>query len=179
VSSNYAFKPIAEQALRSNQTVVPQRLNAALGLMKISVLLKSVLALVSIPLIAGAQEFTGTWERRGENESGMWLKSREESGIVKFQLEISRGAPSYNSGFLEGEFVLKGAGGVFSSKEVGNCEISFRFDSARVVLEESKYGGECGFGYGVHAHGELELRSHSSPEFADGDPRAGNIESED
>ena len=28
---NYAFKPIAEQALSSNQTVVPQRLNAALG----------------------------------------------------------------------------------------------------------------------------------------------------
>jgi len=27
---NYAFKPIAEQALRPNQTVVPQRLNAAL-----------------------------------------------------------------------------------------------------------------------------------------------------
>ena len=30
--SNYAFKPIAEQALRLNQTVVPQRLNAALDL---------------------------------------------------------------------------------------------------------------------------------------------------
>ncbi len=28
--ANYAFKPIAELALRSNQTVVPQRLNAAL-----------------------------------------------------------------------------------------------------------------------------------------------------
>ena len=28
---NYAFKPIAEQALRSIQTIVPQRLNAALG----------------------------------------------------------------------------------------------------------------------------------------------------
>ena len=30
--SNYAFNPIAEQALRSNQTIVPQRVNAALGL---------------------------------------------------------------------------------------------------------------------------------------------------
>ena len=29
---NYAFKPIAEQALRSNQAIVPQRLNAALEL---------------------------------------------------------------------------------------------------------------------------------------------------
>ena len=30
IRSNYAFNPIAEQALRSNQTIVPQRLNAAL-----------------------------------------------------------------------------------------------------------------------------------------------------
>jgi hypothetical protein len=29
---NYAFKPIAELALRSNQTIVPQRLNAALAI---------------------------------------------------------------------------------------------------------------------------------------------------
>jgi len=29
---NYAFKPIAEQAFRSNQTIVSQRLNAALDL---------------------------------------------------------------------------------------------------------------------------------------------------
>jgi len=29
---NYAFNPIAEQALRSSQTIVPQRVNAALDL---------------------------------------------------------------------------------------------------------------------------------------------------
>jgi hypothetical protein len=32
VISNYAFKPIAEQARRSKQNIVPQRLNAALDL---------------------------------------------------------------------------------------------------------------------------------------------------
>ena len=38
MGSNYAFNPIAEQALRSDQTIVPQRVNAALALMeKISV----------------------------------------------------------------------------------------------------------------------------------------------
>ena len=34
--SNYAFKPIAEQALRPNQTIVPQRLNAALGVFTVN-----------------------------------------------------------------------------------------------------------------------------------------------
>ncbi len=32
--SNYAFKPIAELALRPKQTVVPQRLNAALDVQR-------------------------------------------------------------------------------------------------------------------------------------------------
>ena len=41
---NYAFNPIAELALRPNQTIVPQRVNAALGVrMKIS-------AIVLVPL---------------------------------------------------------------------------------------------------------------------------------
>lgn len=31
MGSNYAFNPIAELSLRSNQTIVPQRVNAALG----------------------------------------------------------------------------------------------------------------------------------------------------
>ena len=30
LKANYAFNPIAELALRSNQTIVPQRVNAAL-----------------------------------------------------------------------------------------------------------------------------------------------------
>ena len=30
MKANYAFNPIAEQALRPNQTIVPQRVNAAL-----------------------------------------------------------------------------------------------------------------------------------------------------
>ena len=33
MTPNYAFKPIAEQALRSNENIVPQRLNAALAVL--------------------------------------------------------------------------------------------------------------------------------------------------
>jgi len=52
VKSNYAFKPIAEQAFRSNQTIVPQRLNAALDPMKNI----AALALLLIGLVAIAAE---------------------------------------------------------------------------------------------------------------------------
>ncbi len=45
---NYAFNPIAEQARRSNQTVVPQRVNAALELMtKLPVICCLLIALLS------------------------------------------------------------------------------------------------------------------------------------
>ncbi len=37
LSSNYAFNPIAEQALGPNQTIVPQRVNAALGFLSCSI----------------------------------------------------------------------------------------------------------------------------------------------
>ena len=57
-TSNYAFKPIAELALRSNQTIVPQRLNAALGLpMKdCRVLLAFLAVLLGAPVSAELAE---------------------------------------------------------------------------------------------------------------------------
>ena len=44
--SNYAFNPIAEQALGSNQIIVPQRVNAALGFRAQTGLLGCVLELM-------------------------------------------------------------------------------------------------------------------------------------
>ena len=52
LKSNYAFNPIAEQALRSNQTIVPQRVNAALDFSahhsEAEVLLESVEVAVTV-----------------------------------------------------------------------------------------------------------------------------------
>jgi hypothetical protein len=115
-----------------------------------------------------AQSATGTWQWSGRNESGMLLKTTQAGNRVHFQLEVSRGAPSYNSGYAEGEFQLRGASGTFSSKE---CEINFTFRSKRVQVSQSIEKGGCGFGGSVHANGFLSLRSSQAPKFSQGDPR--------
>jgi hypothetical protein len=119
-----------------------------------------------------AQTFTGTWQWTGAHESGMSLKTLRVGDRVRFQLEVSRGAPSYNSGYIEGAFPLAGSRGTFSSagREAG-CEITFVFSAGTVAVSQAPERGSCGFGASVHADGELALRSARPPRFAKRDPR--------
>jgi hypothetical protein len=57
-----------------------------------------------VHLAAQAQTITGTWQWNGRNDSGMLLKTLRVDNKVRFQLEVARGAPSYDSGSVEGEF---------------------------------------------------------------------------
>ncbi len=55
LTPNYAFNPIAEQVFRSNQTIVPQRVNAALGLSK-GILVKLPWFAMTLLLCAGCSD---------------------------------------------------------------------------------------------------------------------------
>ncbi len=119
-----------------------------------------------------AQTVTGTWSWSGENESGGSLQTIQTKNKVQFQLEIMRGAPSYNSGFIEGEFNLNGNTGAFQSTEFGLCEILFDFQKSKVALTQPSEKTDCGFGYGVYPDGSYILTSHTKPKFSVGDPRS-------
>ena len=58
LSSNYAFNPIAEQALRSDQTIVPQRVNAALDFTGVTGKMKSF----ALALICGYQSYLSPYK---------------------------------------------------------------------------------------------------------------------
>lgn len=141
--------------------------------MRIILLLVSILIFPFLVVTAGANDFTGTWEYHGPAESGMWLMTLQNGNEVRFQLEISRGAPSYNTGWIEGKFLLKGSSGIFQSSEYGTCAIKFEFKKSKVNLKEVNQSQECGFGYNVYAEGTLVKRSHNKPKFSKGDPRTG------
>jgi len=123
---------------------------------------------------AYANDATGFWEYRGPANSGMWLKAQQVEHRVRFQLELARGAPSYNSGWIEGAFEVHNASGVFQSTQHGVCEITFEFARSSVRIKESENTQECGFGYNVRADGTLILKSRKTPTFSDGDPRLGS-----
>lgn len=131
----------------------------------------SALALASAVGAAHAADVTGSWEYSGPAQSGLWLKTRQTGDTVRFQLELARGAPSYNSGWLEGEIKLSGTAGVFRSNEYGACEIAFEFAPAFVQLKEAPAQQECGFGFNVHADGKLRRKSAKPPKFSASDPR--------
>jgi hypothetical protein len=118
-----------------------------------------------------AQTVTGTWGWSGENESGGYLKTIQRGNKVQFQLEIYRGAPSYNSGSIDGEFDINGSTGAFNSTEFGVCEILFDFQKSKVVLTQPSDKTDCGFGHGVYPDGTYPLSSNDTPEFSVGDPR--------
>lgn len=122
-----------------------------------------------------AEDVTGSWMYRGPSESGIWLKTVQQAQRVRFQLELQRGAPSYNSGWIEGEFDFQGNLGVFSAKtEDGLCKIAFKFSPTRVEIEQLSDEVACGFGHGVFAQGGLRRESRKKPKFSKGDPRHGN-----
>lgn len=103
---------------------------------------------------------TGTWSRPGPKESGGYLLTIQKKNRVRFQLELQRGAPSYNSGFIEGEFELQGNKGSFRTDEFGPCEISFEIRKNEIVLTQPTNKTDCGFGYGVYPEGTYKCDSH-------------------
>jgi len=122
---------------------------------------------------AHAGDVTGSWEYAGPAQSGMWLTTKQMEGKVRFQLEIARGAPSYNSGWIEGEFELAGTVGVFRRIEGGACEISFEFARSTVRVKEAEGRQDCDFGANVYADGTLRRKSTKTPAFSPSDPRFG------
>lgn len=129
--------------------------------------------LVSVASAWAAPTVTGTWEYAGPAESGLWLMTEQTGDAVRFQLEISRGSPSYNSGWIEGEVVLRQNAGHFRRvTDSGVCEISFRFQSKSVELRQTGDHLGCGFGHNVFASGVLRRTGHSKPRFCADDPRA-------
>lgn len=94
---------------------------------------------------------------------------------VYFQLELARGAPSYNSGWIDGEFELQNSAGIFRTHtESGTCELSFRFDGQRAKVSQSGDVYGCGFGHNVFADATLRRKSRQMPRMSDGDPRSGH-----
>lgn len=118
---------------------------------------------------------TGTWSWKGPNHSSGVLRTMQTTSAVRFQLELQRGAPTFNSGFIEGEFALVGTQGIFrGEKEYDECEIIFNFEKSKVVLETDAVKNRCGFGNGVIAQGNFFRRSKAKPTFSAGDPRLSN-----
>ena len=98
-----------------------------------------------------------------------------------FSWSAGGGAPTYNSGFLEGELALSRGEAVFKADGVagGRCELHFAFSEQKVGIRYLNESLDCGFGYAVFANGWYRRTSRDEPVFSDGDPRGGPPPGED
>jgi hypothetical protein len=131
-----------------------------------------VLVISTISHLAFAENFTGTWGSRAAPEVDFSeLKVIHRGNSIQFQLEMSIGPPSYNSGFIAGSFDLKKNVGIFVEGKPSDCSLIFTFTKSKV---KTKQVGDCGFGNGVYLGGDLPRISRAIPLFSKGDPRVGD-----
>lgn len=125
------------------------------------------------PVVSTPPSLTGSWSFGAAETGGGWLKTVQSGASVRFQLELSRGGPSYNSGFIEGEVVLAKGQGTFQPPGNAPCLLHFTFQRYQVVIQEQGSGGlhDCGFGNGVTATGTYQLDSPATPSFSKQDAR--------
>jgi hypothetical protein len=113
---------------------------------------------------------TGTWTCGSPQRGGGTLLVVDRGKSLDFQLELWRGAPSYNEGSLAGTVSLENDRGTFHTGEgEGACEIAFEFRGERAILTTVGSDAGCGFGYGVHAEGTYVQKSRKKPVFDRGD----------
>jgi hypothetical protein len=130
--------------------------------------MKPILVPLAISLVTSlspAASLTGTWSYGSAETGGGELKLLDNSGVVRFQLTCYRGGPSYNSGFIEGEFKVQNRVGVFQSNEFGPCRLTFTFKGNKVTILQSGKDSDCGFGGHVYADGLYVRISKAAPKF--------------
>jgi hypothetical protein len=124
---------------------------------------------MALVLLAGGggapPSWTGTWTWGGDAKvAGGTLAVRDDEEGTRFQLQISRGLPTGNMGFLEGRLTVEDGRATYRSPD-GTCAIAFAFARGAVVLKTIGDDAGCSFGNQVHADGTYRRVSRKVPEF--------------
>jgi len=113
--------------------------------------------------IAGTYLF-GNAQENGPSGSVEIYPLTDSSAL--FHLELSLGAPSYNSGEATGQMAIKDGIGTYAQKDdFGDCTLKFKFAPQYVDVTTEPGHEECGFGFNVSASNKYELVNKSVPEY--------------
>ena len=81
-----------------------------------------------------------------------------ESDTYTFKMDLGRGAPSYNTGELEGNISISNGQGTYYKKseysDSDACEWKMTFSGEKLIIKTLNSHLECGFGYAVYVDGE-------------------------
>ncbi len=126
-------------------------------------LISSFVATSQNDSISGIYSFGESPEKAG---GILYLYPAHDSTYL-FYLELGRGAPSYNSGAMVGEFTL-GANNTAHYELIdaaNRCRLSFLFQETSVQISSHEAANGCGFGFGVSADGVYTQTSTEIPTY--------------
>ena len=99
----------------------------------------------------------------------------ETDSTILFCIDLNRGAPSYNMGFLYGRLKIIKDSGMFYFKDTNlenGCKWSFKFSKYILKIKTLENMDDCGFGGGVFADGIYKrISSKTQNYFQDGEGR--------
>lgn len=130
------------------------------------------LGLMSINILAQA-DYTGIYNYRfpldrnlsaskpSKDDGGPFgelILAKMSENTYNYWLNVNRGWPSYNNGFIGGEIEIKDGKAVFSHQDEyskGYCILNFKFKPGIIEIVSDGYEN-CGFGHAVYADGKFK-----------------------
>ena len=113
-------------------------------------------------------ELVGTYKLGSLEEGGgtIWVRKQNDKQLA-FALEAYRGAPSHNSGFVDGILDFYELGDmVWEMDEFGDvCKLTFRFEQDKLDIIQDGTSLSCGFGANVYAGGTYDRTSSEEPKM--------------
>lgn len=133
----------------------------------------SGLLLLSLPSIGQTAtktlKYGGTYSYGDNVEKGrlgtIYIYSETDSTIL-FYIDLNRGAPSYNTGYLYGRVIIKNDSGTFYTKfdpAEDGCKLIFKFSRSKLTIKSIEVN--CGFGGLVYADGEFKKISKKALDY--------------
>lgn len=119
--------------------------------------------------IVSVKKYGGIYENSydGNGYSSISIYPETENNIL-FYVEISFGAPSYNSGALYGRVEFQNGTGTFYTKndydETG-CKLIFKYTDKGLTIKTIASESNCHFGNGVAVDGFYSKRSEVIPDY--------------
>jgi uncharacterized protein (TIGR02145 family) len=88
------------------------------------------------------------------------------SSSALFFLDLSQGAPSYNTGRLYGQITIKNNIGTFTeANDYLDCTLKFKFSPKQLEIITEDRHGNCGFGGNVYADNKYKQIDASIPKY--------------
>ena len=114
--------------------------------------------------IISTAQFGGTYSYiKPHNAFGTVAVYPETDSTVLFFINVNRGEPSYNMGFLYGRLKLTNGKGIFETADKG-CRWMVQFTKNLLVICTIGQAYDCGFGNGVVADGLFKQTSKEIPQ---------------